>query len=73
MLTGNFCDERIDLAGAVASARRRQYPAAGAQGLSLLQGWVAKAPTLGSLWQILFLILRLAMLASSMEAYAFRV
>jgi hypothetical protein len=66
MLTGSLCNERIDLARAVGSARRRQYPAAGAQGLPLLQGWVAKAPTRGSRRQILFPILRSAMLASSM-------
>jgi hypothetical protein len=47
-----------------------QYPAAGAQGLPLLQGWVAKAPTRGSRWQILVPTLRVAMLASSIAAYA---
>src|SRR6266403_1054645 len=72
MLTENFCDERIDLARAVGSARGHQYPAAGAQGLPLLQGWVAKAPTRGSRWQILFPTLRVVTLASSIAAYAFR-
>ena len=52
------------------SARGHQYPAAGAQGLPLLQGWVAKAPTRGSRWQISFLTERLSMLASSIAAYA---
>src|SRR5882757_11545451 len=53
------------------SARGHQYPAAGAQGLPLLQGWVAKAPTRGSRWQIPFPTVRMAMLASSIAAYAF--
>jgi hypothetical protein len=47
-----------------------QDPAAGAQGLPLLQCWVAKAPTRGSRWQIPFLTVRVSMLASSIAAYA---
>ena len=50
----NFCGECIDLARAVGSATGHQYPA-GVQGLPLLQGWIAKAPTCGSRRQIVFL------------------
>ena len=71
MLIENFYDERIDLARAVGSARGHQYPAEGAQGLPLLQGWVANAPTRGSRSQNPFPTLRAAMLASSIAAYAF--
>jgi hypothetical protein len=70
MLTENFWEDSIDLARAIRSARGHQYPAVGAQGLPLLQGWVAKAPTRGSRWQVGFPTLRVAMLASSIAAYA---
>jgi hypothetical protein len=71
IITENSSDERIDLARAVGSASGHQYPAEGAQGLPLVHGWVAKAPTRGSRWQIPFPTLRVAMLASSIAAYAF--
>jgi hypothetical protein len=58
------------LASCLSGAGGHQYPAAGAQGLPLLQGWVAKAPTRGSRWQIPFLTVRVSMLASSIAAYA---
>jgi hypothetical protein len=52
------------------TVREHQYPAAGSQGLPLLQGWLAKAPTRGSRLQIPFPTLRVAMLASPIAAYA---
>jgi hypothetical protein len=54
----------------LSGAGGRQYPAAGAQGLPLFHGWVAKAPTRGSRRQISFLTVRVSMLASSIAAYA---
>src|ERR1700730_13929719 len=58
------------LVSCLSGAGGHQSPAAGVQGLPLLQGWVAKAPTRGSRRQISFLTVRLSMLASSIAAYA---
>jgi hypothetical protein len=60
----------FNLVSCLSAAGGHQYPAAGAQGLPLLHGWVAKAPTRSSRRQISFLTERMSMLASSIAAYA---